>query len=86
VGVEREGSIVLLVIRGQDAHAGEQAALRVPLTPAAARATASFLLGAAAAADPVGHQAILDDIAHEVSMQATVEAFAKRPMPEGGWH
>lgn len=65
VGVELADSIIYLVVRGS--LAGEDALMPVPVTPKAARALASRLLGAAAAADPAGHQAILDGIAQAVT-------------------
>jgi len=74
LAVERAGDVVHLVLRGT--LGAEQATVPVPLTPAAARALASQLLGAAAAADPAGHEQILQAIADEFTRAALDQALA----------
>lgn len=64
VQVARSAETVFLLVHGR--VGAEEATVRVPLNGMEARALSSLLTGAAAAADPAGHQAVINQIAEMV--------------------
>ncbi len=70
LGVARDGATVQLVVIVNDAD--EATAPRVPLTGHDARELAALLYGAAASADPAGHQAMIDAGARSLAEEVTL--------------